>query len=85
MDSFSKKLVEDRCQSTVRRKVILYLIPHGTLIAQMNSEQIESIKTPVFGNKHGFLRWESDREIKEKLMKAANLPMYQSLVTRTKT
>ena len=25
------------------------LIPHGTLIAQMSSEEIESINTPVFG------------------------------------
>ena len=50
------------------------LIPHGTLIAQMSSEEIESIKTPVFGNKW-ILRWESDREMKEKLMREAALPM----------
>ena len=51
-----------------------FLIPHGTLIAQMNSEEIESIKTPVFGNKW-ILRWESDRNMKEKLMREATLPM----------
>ena len=50
------------------------LIPHGTLIAQMSSEEIESINTPVFGNKW-ILRWESDREMKEKLMREADLPM----------
>nr|AIF21029.1 5-formaminoimidazole-4-carboxamide-1-(beta)-D-ribofuranosyl 5'-monophosphate synthetase (purP) [uncultured marine thaumarchaeote KM3_97_B07] len=50
------------------------LIPHGTLIAQMSSEEIESINTPVFGNKW-ILRWESDREMKEKLMREASLPM----------
>jgi 5-formaminoimidazole-4-carboxamide-1-(beta)-D-ribofuranosyl 5'-monophosphate synthetase len=50
------------------------LIPHGTLIAQMSSEEIESIKTPVFGNKW-ILKWESDREMKEKLMREANLPI----------
>jgi len=33
------------------------IIPHGTLIAQMSSEEIESIKTPIFGNKW-ILRWE---------------------------
>ena len=27
------------------------LIPHGTLIAQMSSEEIESISVPIFGNK----------------------------------
>ncbi len=40
----------------------------------MSSEEIESIKTPVFGNKW-ILRWESDREMKEKLMREAKLPM----------
>ena len=50
------------------------LIPHGTLIAQMRSEEIESINVPVFGNKW-ILRWESDREMKEKLMREAALPM----------
>jgi len=50
------------------------LIPHGTLISQMSSEEIESINTPVFGNKW-ILRWESDREMKEKLMREAALPM----------
>ena len=50
------------------------LIPHGTLIAQMSSEEIESINTPVFGNKW-ILRWESDRKMKEKLMREATLPM----------
>ena len=40
----------------------------------MSSEEIESIKTPVFGNKW-ILRWESDREMKEKLMREASLPM----------
>ena len=50
------------------------LIPHGTLIAQMSSEEIESIKTPMFGNKW-ILRWESDRNMKEQLMKEATLPM----------
>ena len=50
------------------------LIPHGTLIAQMSSEEIESISVPIFGNKW-ILRWESDRKMKEKLMKEATLPM----------
>jgi 5-formaminoimidazole-4-carboxamide-1-(beta)-D-ribofuranosyl 5'-monophosphate synthetase len=48
------------------------LIPHGTLIAQMSTKQIEAIKTPVFGNKW-ILKWESDRHLKEKLMREAKL------------
>ena len=78
MDSFSE-LVEDRCQSMLEKSNSV-LIPHGTLIAQMNSEQIESIKTPIFGNKH-ILRWESDRVLKDKLMKAANLNVPKSITS----
>jgi 5-formaminoimidazole-4-carboxamide-1-(beta)-D-ribofuranosyl 5'-monophosphate synthetase len=78
MDSFSE-LVEDRCQSMLEKSNSV-LIPHGTLIAQMNSEQIESIKTPAFGNKH-ILRWESDRALKDKLMKAANLNVPKSITS----
>ncbi|MFQ5940803.1 MAG: formate--phosphoribosylaminoimidazolecarboxamide ligase [Nitrososphaerales archaeon] len=43
------------------------LVPHGTLISNMNSRQIESIKIPFFGNRW-ILRWESDRKLKEQLM-----------------
>lgn len=72
VDSF-KEVLEDRCQSVLERNNAV-LIPHGTLVSQMNPEEIESIKTPVFGNKW-ILRWESDRTMKEDLMRAAALPM----------
>ncbi|WP_371504969.1 DUF1297 domain-containing protein [Nitrosopumilus adriaticus] len=72
VDSF-KEILEQKCQSILEENKAV-LIPHGTLIAQMSSEEIESIKTPVFGNKW-ILRWESDREMKEKLMREANLPV----------
>ena len=77
VDSY-KEILEKKCQSTLEQNDTV-LIPHGTLIAQMNSEEIESIKTPVFGNKW-ILRWESDRVMKEKLMKEANLPMPTSVL-----
>ena len=48
------------------------LIPHGTFISQMKSEEIEKIDVPIFGNKW-ILRWEADRRMKEKLMKEAGL------------
>jgi 5-formaminoimidazole-4-carboxamide-1-(beta)-D-ribofuranosyl 5'-monophosphate synthetase len=38
----------------------------------MKSDEIEKIDTPVFGNKW-ILRWEADRDLKEKLMKEAGL------------
>ncbi len=76
VDSFSE-ILEQKCESVLRKNNSI-LIPHGTLIAQMNSEQIESIKTPVFGNKH-ILRWESDRTLKEQLMKEAKLETPKSI------
>ena len=72
VDSF-KEILEDRCQSVLERNDAV-LIPHGTLVSQMSPEEIESIRTPVFGNKW-ILRWESDRTMKEELMRAANLPV----------
>jgi len=76
VDSFSE-ILEQKCESVLQKNNSV-LIPHGTLIAQMNSEQIESIKTPIFGNKH-ILRWESDRTLKEQLMKEAKLDTPKSI------
>ena len=72
VDKF-REVLDEKVQSTLEQNDAV-LIPHGTLIAQMSSDEIESIKTPIFGNKW-ILRWESDREMKEKLMREANLPM----------
>jgi len=76
VNSFSDML-EQKYESVLQKNNSI-LIPHGTLIAQMNSEQIESIKTPIFGNKH-ILRWESDRMLKEQLMKEAKLETPKSI------
>ena len=54
------------------------LIPHGTLVSQLDSDKIESMLTPVFGNKM-ILRWESDRNLKEKLMRNANLKLPRTI------
>ncbi len=72
VDSFVEVL-DQKCQQVLEQNDAI-MIPHGTLIAQMSSEQIESIKTPVFGNKW-ILRWEADREKKEQLMREAKLPV----------
>ncbi|HEY7777313.1 MAG TPA: formate--phosphoribosylaminoimidazolecarboxamide ligase [Nitrososphaeraceae archaeon] len=48
------------------------LIPHGTLISNLTSDEIESINIPVFGNKF-ILRWEADRNLKQKLMVESKL------------
>ena len=78
VDSFLEVL-EQKCESILQKNNSI-LIPHGTLIAQMSSEQIESIKTPIFGNKN-ILRWESDRNLKQKLMDEANLPTPKSIAS----
>jgi len=76
VDTFSE-ILEQKCESILQKNNSI-LIPHGTLIAQMDSKQIESIKTPIFGNKH-ILRWESDRTLKEQLMKASKLETPKSV------
>lgn len=70
VDSF-KEILGDRCRKRLKQANSV-LIPHGTLISQMKSDEIEKIDTPVFGNKW-ILRWEADRELKEKLMREAGL------------
>lgn len=76
VDSFLE-ILEQRCSSALDQNDAV-LIPHGTLIAQMSSEQIQSIKTPIFGNKL-ILNWESDRQLKEKLMLEAKLDVPKSV------
>ena len=72
VEKFSDILNQEIQDKLKQRDAVL--IPHGTLIAQMSSEEIESINVPIFGNKW-ILRWESDRGMKEKLMREATLPM----------
>jgi len=78
VDAFAE-ILNQKCQHVLNQNDAV-LIPHGTLIAQMNSEQIEAIKTPIFGNKW-ILRWESDRIMKEKLMREAKLPVPKPVAT----
>ena len=76
VDSFLE-ISESKCESLLKENNSI-LIPHGTLIAQMKQEQIESIQTPIFGNKH-ILGWESDRQLKEQLMMEAKLDVPKSI------
>ena len=70
VDSF-KEVAGEKCRKRLKQTNSV-LVPHGTLISQMSSDEIEKIETPVFGNKW-ILRWEADREMKEKLMNEAGL------------
>lgn len=76
VDSFNE-IMDSRCTNILKENNSI-IIPHGTLIAQMNSSEIESIKIPIFGNKW-ILRWESDRNMKEKLMVESKLKIPKSL------
>ena len=70
VDNFSE-ILEQFCQKRLNQANSI-VIPIGTLVAYMSSEQIESINVPFFGNKW-ILRWESDRNLKQKLMEEAKL------------
>ena len=70
VDNFSE-ILEHFCQKRLEQTNSI-IIPIGTLVAYMSTEQIESIASPFFGNKW-ILRWESDRMLKQKLMEESRL------------
>jgi len=76
VDSFNE-ITNQKCISKLKDEDAI-IIPHGTLISQMSSSEIESITIPIFGNKW-ILRWESDRNMKEKLMLESKLNVPRSL------
>jgi 5-formaminoimidazole-4-carboxamide-1-(beta)-D-ribofuranosyl 5'-monophosphate synthetase len=74
------EILGEMCRSRLKQAGSV-LIPHGTLISQMKSDEIEKIDTPIFGNKW-ILRWEADRDLKEKLMKEAGLKTPQTVKSK---
>jgi 5-formaminoimidazole-4-carboxamide-1-(beta)-D-ribofuranosyl 5'-monophosphate synthetase len=70
VDKFSE-ILEHFCQMRLEQTNSI-IIPIGTMVAYMSTEQIESIASPIFGNKW-ILRWESDRMLKQKLMEESRL------------
>ncbi|MEO9321490.1 MAG: formate--phosphoribosylaminoimidazolecarboxamide ligase [Nitrososphaera sp.] len=75
-DAFRDEQINARLE-----KAHAVLIPHGTLISQLAMDEIEGIKTPIFGNKW-ILRWEADRAMKEKLMVEAGLRTPRSIASK---
>ncbi len=59
------------------------LIPHGTLISSLSSDEIESINVPFFGNKF-ILRWEADRNLKQKLMVESKFQIPKAIKSKEK-
>lgn len=74
------EILDERCQQRLQQFNSI-IIPHGTFIAYLSSEQIERISTPIFGNKWIF-RWEADRKLKSKLMEESGLAMPRSLKSK---
>jgi len=78
VDSFLE-IADQKCAAVLKENNAI-IIPHGTLISQMDSTKIESITTPIFGNKW-ILRWESDRKMKEQLMREAKLDIPKTVTS----
>ncbi|MDI1495819.1 MAG: 5-formaminoimidazole-4-carboxamide-1-(beta)-D-ribofuranosyl 5'-monophosphate synthetase [Cenarchaeum symbiont of Oopsacas minuta] len=76
VDAFTE-VADKKCQDELS-DLDSILIPHGTLVSQLDSEKIEAMRTPIFGNKM-MLRWESDRNLKEKIMRDANLKLPRTI------
>ena len=66
-----REILGETCHKRLKQTSSI-LIPHGTLISQMTIDEIEKIDMPIFGNKW-ILRWEANRDLKEKLMREAGL------------
>jgi len=79
VEKFSEILDETIQQRFMESNSII--IPHGTFIAYLSSEQIERISRPIFGNKWIF-RWEADRELKQRLMQESALSLPRSLKSK---
>ena len=69
VESFSEVALPEIQERLLSLNAIL--IPHGSLIEYTDLETIEKrFKVPIFGNKY-ILRWEADRELKERLLREA--------------
>jgi 5-formaminoimidazole-4-carboxamide-1-(beta)-D-ribofuranosyl 5'-monophosphate synthetase len=68
--------LEDLLEKEIQKRLLdenAVLVPHGTLISGGRLDEFErGFKPPVFGNRH-ILRWEYDRDLKDKLLKEAGV------------
>ena len=65
------ELLDSRCKQRLDNTKSI-IIPHGTMITYFTYRDIENISVPIFGNRKIF-EWESDRNLKQKLMNASQL------------
>ena len=65
------ELLDTECQQRLHDAKSV-LVPHGTMIAYFTYQDIENMSVPIFGNRK-ILQWESDRNLKQKLMNVSQL------------
>ena len=71
VDAFRDVLRRETLAVLKRRKAIM--VPHGTFISDLGVDAVEDgLDVPIFGNRK-MLRWEADRDLKEKLIREARL------------
>jgi len=71
VDSFKEVTSTDNVSALNERHAVI--VPHGTLVSEVGAKNvIEDLGVPVFGSRR-MLLWESDRELKERLMREAGL------------
>jgi 5-formaminoimidazole-4-carboxamide-1-(beta)-D-ribofuranosyl 5'-monophosphate synthetase len=66
-----KEFLDAKCEQHLQDAKSV-LVPHGTMIAYFTYQEIEKISVPIFGNRK-ILQWESDRNLKQKLMNVSQL------------
>lgn len=72
VNSFKELLAANVQNELLRENAIL--IPHGTFIEALSSEDMQKLKVPYFGNK-GILKWEADRLKQREWLKKAGLTL----------
>lgn len=82
VDSF-RDLVKPAHISLLKRKKVV-LVPHGTFISDLSLEAIENqLSVPLFGSRR-MLRWEADRDLKERLIKESGLTLPRTFASPEK-
>ena len=67
VDSFSEVTERENLSALNGRQAVV--VPHGTLVSEVGAKRvIDAFDVPIFGSRK-MLLWESDRELKERLMK----------------
>jgi 5-formaminoimidazole-4-carboxamide-1-(beta)-D-ribofuranosyl 5'-monophosphate synthetase len=71
VDSFSEVTGKENLSVLKDRHAVI--IPHGTLVSEVGAERVlNDFDVPIFGSRK-MLLWESDRELKERLMRESGL------------